>query len=443
MFFQHLFSRKYHNTVLCLLILCSGYTIPAAAQLKDCNAFIKGNYLEMGVNYNGAYGSSVDAPSGYHPRGGSILAANGTSCTAATTPVYTLGFVADPAKDGWSAGTPNYYGDFFVPGTPQEGWSIMTEKMEQVNCWNAVDSGKYAGGMTGSNMRVISSGGITATEWEGIYDSLLIIQRTIMNTANTYFVTRVKIRNLAHRTRKDIYYLRTLDPDNDQTLPGGDFGTDNRIVAQNPNADSLSIVSAIGLIYPEAYLAMGTKDLRARCFITRGLVGSSYERLHPNVRIDSLYAGIDTLHFYHSGDSLKTDVSIGIVFHIDSLATADSTVLAMSYIFGGKSDISKATADKGLLPGEKTPTTDLYQPLAASTVSISPNPFDRLLQISGITALDKILLYTLNGIVVPCNGHFENGSYLMQTEDLPSGTYLLTVTNNQGLLQHRQVVQRR
>src|ERR1700761_5952225 len=108
------------------------------SQLSNCNVFLKGNYVEVGINVNGAYGSSTNAPAGYHPAG---PASEYNPCTndCATT---NLGFVADPDKNGWNVGVPNYFGDYFLPGIPQEGWSIMADG-HQANSWNG-------GGVCGS-----------------------------------------------------------------------------------------------------------------------------------------------------------------------------------------------------------------------------------------------------------------------------------------------------
>jgi hypothetical protein len=73
--------------------------IPAAkAQLVSGNLFLKGNYVEVGVQPNGSFGSNVGAPAGYHPH---IFATTMCTSTASTS---LLGYVADPAMDGWSTG---------------------------------------------------------------------------------------------------------------------------------------------------------------------------------------------------------------------------------------------------------------------------------------------------------------------------------------------------
>src|ERR1700761_6335975 len=89
------------GTVACLLLAAPD----SDAQLISGNAFLKGNYVEVGIAPYGLYGSTIDAPAGYHARS-SMLGDN---------PLFRkLGFVADPDKDGWDVGTPNKYrGDYF------------------------------------------------------------------------------------------------------------------------------------------------------------------------------------------------------------------------------------------------------------------------------------------------------------------------------------------
>src|SRR6185312_4382146 len=160
------------------------------AQLTDCNVFLKGNHLEVGINWNGAYGSSVVPPSGYHPRGGDPVI-NSPVCGNTCDSSGGLGFVCDPDKDGWTVGSPAYYGDYFLPGTPQEGWSIMADG-KQANAWNGPGcdtSGPRImdSAMTGSNISYIDTGSKRIGIWQGMYDSILITQVTTLDTAHTYF----------------------------------------------------------------------------------------------------------------------------------------------------------------------------------------------------------------------------------------------------------------
>lgn len=102
---------RYIKVMAFLGFLCMTlHTQKSKAQLISSEVFLQGDYVEVGIAKNGAFGTDNAAPSGYHPR-----YAGGTQ----------LGFVADIGKDGWSAGTPNYVGDYFLPGSPQEGWDMQ------------------------------------------------------------------------------------------------------------------------------------------------------------------------------------------------------------------------------------------------------------------------------------------------------------------------------
>ena len=84
-------------------VVCSPFILGQAqigAQMHSCR-----NYAEVGVNTCGAFASNAAPPAGY------------------VLPVFpALNFVADSDLDGWDAGTPNYCGDYAIPGSPVEGW---------------------------------------------------------------------------------------------------------------------------------------------------------------------------------------------------------------------------------------------------------------------------------------------------------------------------------
>src|SRR6185312_13444740 len=109
-----------------------------------------------------------------------------------------LGFVCDPDKDGWTVGTPYpYYGDYFLPGVPQEGWSIMADGV-QANSWNGYGCDSLTpimdSAITGSNISYTDTGSKRITVWQGMYDSILITQETTLDTANTYFNVKTTLK---------------------------------------------------------------------------------------------------------------------------------------------------------------------------------------------------------------------------------------------------------
>jgi hypothetical protein len=293
------------------------------AQLTNCNVFLQGNYVEVGINTNGAFGSSTAAPAGYHPRGGVNMQ---NTCSGTCSGTSTLGFVADPAKDGWTVGSPAYFGDFFMPGAPQEGWSLEVNGV-QSNAWNGNNAicdstGQFSGSLTGGNVSYSNNGRTRAGTWQGSNgDTIGITQVTSMDTSNLFFTMNVTLKNNGTVTKNNIYYQRTVDPDNDQTNTGL-FKTVNSVAYQLPNINNRTLVTATGSIYTQAYLGLGTLDCRAKCYIMNSLV-------KPTVNCDVLYSGSSLVSY--SGGFTK-DVGIGLVFNLGNLAPGDSVTFSYAYV---------------------------------------------------------------------------------------------------------------
>jgi len=344
---------KVFSSFTALLILLAAQ---ANAQLDSCNVFLQGNYIEVGINSNGAYGSSIMAPPGYHPLGGQNM---GNECyPAACTNGGGLGFVADPDKNGWTVGIPPYFGDYFLPGTPQEGWSIQINGV-QANAWNGGGAGCGTTGytfsnpgLTGKNISYSNNIKTISGIWQGSMNGLSIKQETSLDSDNVFFTVSVTLTNTTANTIKDIFYLRTVDPDNTQP-ESGIYYTYNFIPYQLPNAENRTLVSALGYKYQRAYLGLGTLDCRAKCFFLDTSVGLS----PVGEDIKAMYNEADTIAYhYHTVSFIDStnivgynpitgepiyakgyhyyyqDVGIGLVFSLDSLQPGESTDLIYAYI---------------------------------------------------------------------------------------------------------------
>ena len=348
---------KYLNTfkIFAATIVVVFLSYGAKAQLTSCNVFLQGNYIEVGINFNGAYGSGVAAPSGYHPKGGNVVY---DSCSGSwTCPTFgtNLGFVADPDKDGWTSmagGAPwPYCGDYFLPGTPHEGWSIQVDTLKG-DSWNGYSCTKniFSTGLTGGNMTYSSTGSKRSGLWQGYFDSLRITQVTFLDTANVFFTVKVTIANMGYVKKSNIYYMRQLDPDNDEpeSSVGGGYITDNSIDYQLPNTLNATLVSATGHSSTKAYLGLGTLDCRARCFIVKSSTSGPFGDLAPPTNAPSITTGgLDDMYNYsslylYSGQSTG-DQGIGLVYKLGDLNPSDSVSFAYAYILS-KADLTKAFA---------------------------------------------------------------------------------------------------
>ena len=358
-------NRNISYSLLFILMTVSGI---AHGQLVGDNVFLQGAYVEVGVAPNGAFGTTKPAPAGYHPR----LA--GTSFTfwdplaaSATTSTNFLGFVADYGADGWTVGTPPYFGDFFLPGDPQEGWAISVGGVESDAYMPAFQSGTavtgYTGGLAGTNIAYSNSGGVISGVWKGTDGALAIRQTTTVDTSKLFFTINVVLTNTGSTALSNIFYVRTVDPDNDETW-SSDYTTVNKIVYQLPDPTNRVLVSATGTEYTNAYLGLGTKDCRAKCMIFDA-------GLAPGYTFANMWA--ETVPYYYAvGYTYTEDVGIALEFNIGSLAAGDSTTLSYAYI------LNAAYIDSALNATQLTYTVNNATFDSSDTINLCTYPYDSI-----------------------------------------------------------------
>lgn len=296
---------KKYNTILVLVLL---FSLQGFSQIVGPSVFLKGNFVEVAVSSCGTYGTNTPAPAGYHPNVGS-----------------TLGFVADPPRNGWTvpgpATFPNYMGDYFVPGSPEEGWGIQFTGGTYGNynlCSMSGSSGSVPGAITAYNTTPTT---ISAT-WVGNIASLRIEQTTTIYLDSLFILTCMDIRNTGSAPVNNVYYMRNVDPDNEQPWTG-DFTTTNTIVYQQPmSPDFRALVKAVGLVH-NAYLGLGSKDPRAKVSY-----GGFFNRIPTDV-----YNGTGGLTGT-LGSTNTDDEAISIAFNLGNLAPGQCAKFAYVYILG-------------------------------------------------------------------------------------------------------------
>jgi hypothetical protein len=415
----------------------------ALAQLKDCNAFLKGAYVELGINWNGAYGSSTDAPAGYHPLGATPIRDTSLCGGICDRSGLNLGFVADPDKDGWTVGTPPYFGDYFLPGFPQEGWSIQIDSF-RADAWNVRGcDGLITPGLMGSNISLYATGHEQRAIWQGVFDSVQITQVTTLDSLDAFFNVHIILKNLSHKTLNNIYYLRTVDPDNDEQQSGGSFTTKNKIEYQQPNPLNAAMVSATAVYHSQARLSLGTQDSFAKCFII-----TIEDSLVPKVGVgvnglDSMYGrfnGLGDTSSYQYQDSNIADEAIGLVFKVKPLSPADSAIISFAYIFSVSpididSALIRTTSPWSLDTSTKDTSTNVVQLSSIKTdIEVYPNPFSKSITIKGGSIGDRVNIYDNTGKL--------SGTYVLRNAEtntitlgtLKAGIYILELRDKYGAI---------
>ena len=145
-----------NRSVLTALLLNLFFVLEVRAQQVEGCVFLQGNYVEVGIAPNGAFGTPANSPAGYHPRPTPLLNSlyNPVTSTFQSRP-GAVGFVADYGKDGWTVGTPAYFGDYFMPGAVQEGFSLQingTASNAWSNNYQVNGSSGFSGPLTGTNV---------------------------------------------------------------------------------------------------------------------------------------------------------------------------------------------------------------------------------------------------------------------------------------------------
>jgi Secretion system C-terminal sorting domain len=399
------------------------------AQLIDCNIYLHGNHLEIGMNNNGAFGTSYPAPSGYHPNVNDTMYNDCTTYTASA--VAGLGFVADVNRDGWSVGTPLYFGDFVMPGHPREGWAIAdnTASATAYSYNYTLSSAGFSGPLTGGSTSYTVTGGTLAGQWDGTFtgaSTINVRQTTRIDTGDLFLRVRVGFYNTG-TTPDSFYYLRAIDPQNESIMSGNDT-TINTIEYQLPNPSGLVVVSATGLTDTNAYIALGTRDPRARCFIIKD------STLPGFVTLDSIWAG-DTVHYKYSG-FLTGNVGIGLIYKI-GLGPGDSSFLDYSYAFKGGIIVDT------FFDTITIPTLKILDTNNGGHISVYPNPANDLVNIRGLKSGDVITLFDITGRPLIQREAVNNvASQTIFTDNLPGGNYLLVIKDQYGNVIKRTLVRK-
>lgn len=272
-------------------------SIPASRiTTSGTNVFLGGDYIELGIGANGGFGVS-SKPAGFFGTTGSPPG---------------IGMSVD--VDGFDVGQ-NMPIDFFLPGNPEERWSIALIK-DGSNYYGGFASinGPMSNGLSlGSNkVEALSTSGSPELSARFSADvllsgaSLLHVEQTqTLKKNEKFFTTVVKVSNQSATPINGVKFMRSFDPDNVRFV-GGDAETTNSVVAQASSGGYSLVTASNGL--PSFQTAYGETDSLGYC--------SQDSRSHVYLggfRNANPYDGAVT-----SADPVSTtvraDQAIGIVF---------------------------------------------------------------------------------------------------------------------------------
>jgi hypothetical protein len=279
----------------------------AFGQMVGPDAYLKGLNVEVGIDgskgHEGVYITASPPLPGMHHRSGTNF----------------FGFVANPQLDGWLTQD----GDFFTPGTPENGWGLELDTLELTsNCAKATVM------IPGAISSWTYSGISIESIWEGDATSATDLHCVIkyhLEDSDLFYTTEVTIVNNTTGTIPELFYYRNFDPDNNQPI-SGDYTTQNTILNQYTSGTSsfahVSATSSLPASQPTSYVALLAIDT-----LFRASVGGFANRDGSD-----LYNGGGLFHQTVGYTSFQ-DEAISLAYKVENLAAADSATFKFATLF--------------------------------------------------------------------------------------------------------------
>lgn len=380
-----LFAPKLILTSLLICVSISYSFAQLQADLVNNEGWIKGNFVEIGINDFGVYGASnITKPPNFHDNRES----DGNNI---------FGFIANPQKDDWI----DYDGDFFTPGSPEEGFSIEIDGLNYSNnnssFFNQIDGGVASASIFSSDCFE----DYAQIVWTGEIDGLSI-RRFFSITEDGLFIQMItNITNISSATKKNVFFLHNVDPDNNQSL-SGNYSTINNLISQASSpTDNICLVKASqdAAGTPQdmdgSHVSFYAKDERARV---------SYGGF-TNRNASGIWNGISVTNT--EGSINTDDIAISIAFNIGNIAPAESVNFTYYYIL--------------------EEVDENFEPLIVNIVPINPSiceSEDGKFIISGLTPGETYeISYEENGIPIPLQSYIANPEGTIEITDLSQGVF--------------------
>jgi hypothetical protein len=303
--------------------------LPAARSYTDetyGDVFLGGEYIELGLSKLGSFGTTeyipetedqVPLPEGFF----------------GTAERQNIGMSTNPAGFGEE---PDLRMDFFMPGTPEERWSVGYVSGEDTfrgsnSLLNPIDLEDEdvvpSDEIADNTVTDLSSGSTLAARSVGsLNDTLQVTQNISFEKSQKFFKNVVTLKNISGAAIDEVRFMRSFDPDNtvDQ---GADYTTHNYVTKTHADGDGAAMVVADTQI-PDAdpldpvYLVneswspifFYSSDERARVY-SWGF--SNNDVYAPEVYDDAPSKGFE----------IVDDIAIGITFDIGTLAANAETTL--------------------------------------------------------------------------------------------------------------------
>lgn len=308
--------------------------------------FLGGTYIEVGIDSRGWYGTAESAPVGFHPAGGRTA----------------LGMVAD--DDGFDNGNAPVTGDFFLPGSPTEGFSVSYIDSSDVT-HSAYSVNSSANGMTVESISDESMGDLLRGDVTyNVSDDLRIIQKTYFLSDDKGFTIDYELENISGEALHDILISRKIDCDQDLDL-NSTYSTLNRVVSNPVMLEDRTVTSGADAVvyslgattsFPFVYKS---SDDRARAAVSASgsiTIGSTYWKydgsamLTTETNSDTLIYMTFLMNDLANGETDSARMTASLNANLDEVVVIDNTAPVLSA--GSSSSVTYNSASVGYTSDE-------------------------------------------------------------------------------------------
>lgn len=265
--------------------------MPAGPPISG-DAFLQGNFLEVGFGQDGILGSQGNAPVGFNSAGA------------------ILGVEVDHDRDGF--GTGQVDGDFILPGTPEEAFGIS------VGGTTTFNSNSTSQAIAGTLSNFLKTGSTQSVDFNGTVSGLQIDATHSVGINDQFMDVAVTLTNSTDATMSDVYYFRNVDPDNNFDT-SGTFATTNTVISQGSDGSAQAYVTAT---QADGSL-LGLLGFGENARVTRG----GFSNRDPI----AIWNGTGGLT--QSGTS-TADEAVSLAFKFESIGAGESLTFRYRYVFG-------------------------------------------------------------------------------------------------------------
>ena len=280
------------------------------------DVFIGNDLIELGVSGAGSFGSRNGAPSDFHKTGALSLVFDG---------------------DRFDAGAPPVSNDFFMPGSPVEGWSVGFRESNGGATSVFSNFGRQGIRDTATNTADISVAGTAAAQTSGnVAGRLGYDQQVEIGAGDSYFTTTITLNNFGAGDLFDVRYLRNMDPDQ-EALTQNEFRTINDVLS-NPSAGAGEAAVSAKAVHSGVSVALladntAADGIEARASAATGLFHRDpYEFGHFETPLDANGGvGNDAITFVFKVDSIAAGATVSFSY----ITTVNVSTLGNDFLIGG------------------------------------------------------------------------------------------------------------